>query len=162
MRRQQQEMVETARRASAIPGLARARRADARPALHALRNIDRQAALARHPPRARARGTRVFDHLAAALTAGTGSLEREKSLRLPHAAGAAAHRAGLRLGAGPGAGARTGFAGDRNRNLDFGGLAEGGFLQRDFHVLAQGGTPLAPAAPGLPGPAEQVFENIGE
>src|SRR5437879_10563500 len=139
MRRQRQENVEIARRASANPGLALARKADARTVLHALRNIDRQAALARPPPRARARGTRVFDHLAAALTAGTGSLEREKSLRLPHAAGAAAHRAGLRLGAGPGAGARTGFAGDRNRHLDFGGLAEGALLQRDSNVDAERG-----------------------
>src|SRR5205814_8835900 len=159
--RQRPETVEIARRASANPGLALARTADAPSVLHALRYIDRQAALARPPPRARARGTRVFDHLAAALTAGTGSLEREKSLRLPHAAGAAAHRAGLRLGAGPGAGARTGFAGDRNRNHDFGGLAVEGFLQRDFHVVAQVGTTLAPAASALPGHAEQVFENIG-
>src|SRR5258707_4140351 len=160
---QRQENVEIARRAAADPGLALASKADARAVLHALRDIDRQATLARPAPRARARGTRVFDHLAAALTAGAGSLEREKSLRLPNAAGAAAQRAGLRLGAGLGPGARTGFASDRNRNLDFGGLAEEGFLQRDFHVVAQVGTTLAPAAAAaLPGHAEQVFENIGE
>ena len=77
--------------------------------------------------------------------------------------GAAAHRAGLRLGAGLGAGARAGFAGDRDRNLDLRGLAVEGFLQRDFHVVAQVGAALAAAAAAaLPGHAEQVFENIGE
>ena len=77
--------------------------------------------------------------------------------------GAAAHRAGLRLGAGLGAGARAGLAGDRDRNLDLRGLAEEGFLQRDFHVVAQVGAALAAAAAAaLPGHAEQVFENIGE
>src|SRR5438046_2954305 len=76
-------------------------------------------------------------------------------------AGAAAHRAGLRLGAGLRAGTGTGLAGDRNRDLDLGGLAEEGFLQRDFHVVAQIGAALAPAAtPALPAHAEQVFEDI--
>src|SRR5258707_13146289 len=160
---QRQENVEIARRPAADAGLALAGKADARAVLHALRDIDRQAALARHAPRARARGTRVFDHLAATLTARAGSLKREKSLRLPHAASAAAQRAALRLGAGLRAGARTGFAGDGNRNLDLGGLAEEGFLQRDFHVVAQVGATLAPAAASaLPGHAEQVFKNIGE
>src|SRR6202030_3042424 len=104
-----------------------------------------------------------FDHLATAQTARAGSLQREKSLRLPYPAGAAAHRAGLRLGAGLGADARTGFAGDRDRNLDLGSFAEEGFLQRDFHVVAQIGAALAStAATALPGHAEQVFKNIGK
>jgi hypothetical protein len=83
-------------------------------------------------------------------------------LRLPHPARAAAHRTGLRLGAGLCAGARTGLAGDRDRNLDLRGLALKGFLQRDFHVVAQVGAALAAAAAPLPGHAEQVFENIRE
>jgi hypothetical protein len=105
----------------------------------------------------------VLDHLTAALTAGAGPLKREESLGLPHAASAAAGRAGLRLGAGLGAGARTGLAGDRDRDLDLRGLALKGFLERDFHVVAQIGAALASAtAAALPGHAEQVFENIGE
>ncbi len=56
------------------------------------------------------------------------------------------------------------FAGHRNRDLDLGGLAEEGLLQRDFHVVAQVGAAFAPAAaaPALAGHAEQVFENIGK
>src|ERR1700730_17556889 len=161
MRRQREENVEIARRAATHTGLAFAGKPDARAVFHALRNIDRQRALARHPAGTRARRTGILDYLAAALAAGTGSLQREKSLRLPHAAGAAAHRAGFRLGAGLGTGARTGFAGHRNRNLDLGGLAEEGFLQRDFHIVAQVGAAFAAAAASaLPGHAEQVFENI--
>src|SRR6266480_2949168 len=160
---ERQENVEIARRSATDAGLAFAGKPNAGAIFHALRNVDRQCPLARYPSRARAGRTGIFDHLAAALTAGAGSLQREKSLRLPHPAGAAAHRAGLRLGAGLGAGARTGFAGHRDRDLDLRGLAEEGFLQRDFHVVAQVLAALAPAATSaLPGHAEQIFENIRE
>ena len=55
------------------------------------------------------------------------------------------------------------LAGDRDRDLDLRGLAEKRLFQRDFHVVAQVGAALAPAAAAaLPGHAEQVFENIGE
>src|SRR6185436_11954706 len=88
-------------------------------------------------------------------------LQREEALGRPHASSAAAYRTGLRLGAGLGAGARTGLAGDRDRDLDLRGLAEVGFLQRDFHIVAQVGAALASATPpALPGHAEQVLENI--
>src|ERR1700730_6709758 len=81
---------------------------------------------------------------------------------LPSPPSPAAGRAGLRLGAGLGAGTRTGFAGDGDRNLDLRGLALEGFFQRDFHVVAQVGAALASAAPALAGHAEQIFENVGE
>ncbi|MGY4300594.1 hypothetical protein ACVWXN_008689 [Bradyrhizobium sp. i1.4.4] len=61
-----------------------------------------------------------------------------------------------------GADARAGLAGDRDRNLDLRGLAAKGFLERDFHVVAQVGATLAAAAAALPGHAEQVFEDVGE
>src|SRR5207237_8502311 len=118
--------------------------------------------LARRPGGAYSRRTGVLARLAADLTAGAGPLQREKSLRLPHPPRAAADRTGLRLGAGFGAGARAGLAGDGHRNLDLRGLALEGFFQRDFHVVAQVGAALAAAAPALAGHAEQIFEDVGE
>src|SRR5450432_4746937 len=99
MRGQRQENVEIARRSATNTGLAFAGKPDARTVFHAVRDIDRQGPLACHPPRARARRTGIFDHLTAALAARTGSLQREKSLRLPYSPLPAAHRTGLRLGA---------------------------------------------------------------
>src|ERR1700712_5425922 len=160
--RQRQENIEVAGRSAADAGLAFAGEADTGAVLDALGNVDRQRAIARHPSRTRAARAGILDHLAAALTGRAGALQREEALGLADPAGAAAHRTGLRLGAGLGAGARTGFAGDRDRNLDLRGLALEGFLQRDFHVVAQVGAALATAAaaPALAGHAEQVFENI--
>src|SRR4029079_6860845 len=153
--RQRQENVEIAGRSAADGGFALAREANAGAVFHALRNVDGQGPVARHPSRARAGWTGVFDHLAAALAARAGPLPRKEALGLPHAALPAAHRTGLRLGAGLGAGARTGFAGDRDRNLDLRGLALKGLFQRDFHVVAQVGAALAAtAAATLPGHAE--------
>src|SRR6185503_13291727 len=150
-------------RSAADAGFAFAGQTNAGAVLDALRDVDRQSPVARHPSRPCAVRAGVLDHLAAALTAGAGPLQREEALGLPHPAGAAACRAGLRLGAGLGAGARAGLAGDRDRNLDLRGLAEVGFLQRDFHVVAQVGAALASAAaPALPGHAEQILENIGK
>src|SRR6202043_2432475 len=152
-----------ARRPAADAGLAFAGEPDSGAVFHPLRNVDRQGPLPRHPSRADAGRAGVLDHLAAALAARAGSFQREEALRLPHPPGAAAGRAGLRLGAGLGAGARTGFAGDRDRNFDLGGLADEGFLQRDFHVVAQVLAALAPAAAAaLSGHAEQILENIGK
>src|SRR4051794_10451501 len=164
MRGQRQENVETAGRPAAHAGLALAGEANAGAVFDALRNIDRQRAVARHPPRADTGRTGILDHLAAALAAGTGPLQCEEALGLPDAARAAARRTGFRLGAGLGAGARAGLAGDGDRNLDLGGLAEKGLFQRDFHVVAQIRAALAPAAAAgaLPGHAEQILENIGK
>src|SRR5439155_23635156 len=157
-----QENVEVAGRPAADAGLAFAGKTDTRAVLDALGDVHRQRAVARHPSRARAIRAGILDHLAAALTAGAGPLQREEALGLPHPACAAAHRTGLRLGTRLGAGARTGLAGDRDRNLDLRGLALKSFLQREFHIVAQVGAALASTAASLPGHAEQVLENIGE
>src|SRR3974390_449848 len=104
MRGQREENVEVAGRSAADAGLAFAGQPDPRAIFDALRDIDGQRPFARHPARARAGGAAVFDHLAAALTARAGALQGEKALRLPDPPGSAAHRTGLRLGAGLGAG----------------------------------------------------------
>src|ERR1700744_499940 len=116
MRGQRQENVEVAGRPAADAGLAFAGKPDPGAVFHALRDVDGERALARHTARARAGGTGILDHLAAALAAGAGTLQGEEALGLADAAHAAAHRAGLRLGAGLGAGAGAGIAGDRDRN----------------------------------------------
>ena len=59
------------------------------------------------------------------------------------AAGAAAMGAELQLAAGLGAGAGAGLAGDRGRDAHLGGLAGEGFVEVDFHVVAQVGAALA-------------------
>ena len=108
--------------------------------------------------------TRTVDRLAAALAVRTGALEREEALGVADFALAAAHLAGLWLGAGLGAGAGAGFAGHRGRDADLRRLAGVGLLQRDFHVVAQIGAALAAgaAAAAAAAHAEQVVENIGE
>src|SRR5258708_1884320 len=163
VRSQRQENVKIARRPTADAGLAFARKPDPGSIFHALRNIDRQRPLACRATGTRACGTRILDHLAAALAARAGSLQREKSLGLPHPASPATHRTGLGLGAGLGAGAGTRLASNRDRDLDLGGLAEEGLFEGDFHIVAQVGAALAATAtPALPGHAEQVLEDIGE
>src|ERR1051325_5375989 len=146
MVRQRQENIKVTRRPAADAGFALAGQPDAGAILNPLRDVDRQRAVALYASRARAGGARIFNGLPAALTARAGSLKRKKALRLPHPPGAAAHRAGFRFGAGPGAGTRAGVAGDRNRDLDLRGLAEKRFFQGDFHIVAQIRATLAPAA----------------
>src|SRR5689334_20662342 len=161
--RQRKENVEITRRTAADAGFAFAREPDPGAVLDALRDVDRQGAVALHAARARAGRACVLDHLAAAMTAGAGALQREEALGLADASGAAAGRAGLRLGAGLGAGARAGVAGDRDRNLDLRRLALERFFQRDFHVVAEIGAAFAAAtAATLAGHAEQIFEDVGE
>src|SRR4051812_47055914 len=87
MRRQRQENVEIAGWPAADAGLAFTGEANPGAVFHPLRNIDRQRAVARHPSGARAGRTGIFDHLAAALTAGAGALQREEALGLPDASG---------------------------------------------------------------------------
>src|SRR5437763_10972806 len=102
---QRQENIEIARRTAADPGLAFAGEANAGAVFDALRNVDREGAVARHPSRTDTGGTGVFDHLAAALTTRTGAFQRKEALSLPYPPLSATGRAGLRLGAGLGAGA---------------------------------------------------------
>src|SRR5207249_1403913 len=88
VRGEREEDVEIARRPTAHAGLALAGKPDARAILDAGRNVDRERALARDAARARAGWTRAFDHLAAALTAGAGALQREEALGVADAASA--------------------------------------------------------------------------
>ena len=163
VRGQRQENVKIARRPAADTGLALTRQPDPGSIFDTLGNIDRQRPLACRAAGTRARGTRILDHLAASLATRTGSLQGEKSLRLPHAAGSTACRTVLGLGAGFGAGTRTGLACDRDRDLNLGGLADEGLFEGDFHIVAQIGTALAAtAAPALPGHAEQILKDVGE
>src|ERR671935_162699 len=55
---------------------------DAGAILDSSRNVDRERALARHASRAGTRGTRVVDHLPAALAGRTRPLQREEPLRM--------------------------------------------------------------------------------
>src|SRR5258708_6415558 len=98
--RQRQENIEIAGRATADAGLAFTGEPDPRAVFDALRDVDRQGAVARHPSRSCAGRTGVFDHLAAALAAGAGPLQREETLGLPHPPLPASHRPGLWLVAG--------------------------------------------------------------
>ena len=125
-------------------------------------DVDRQGPLPHHPAGTGAGRTGILDHLATALTARTSPLQREEALRLPDAARTTARRAGFWLGAGLGADARTGFAGDGDRDFDLRRLALKSLFQADLHVVAQIGAALAAAAATLARHAEQVFENVGE
>src|SRR5438046_3871578 len=83
---------------------------------------------------------------------------------MAHLAGAAAGRAGLRLGAGLRAAARARLARHRGRDAHLRGLAGERLLERDLHVVAQVRAALAPAAAAAPAAAhaEQVFEDVRE
>src|SRR5262249_12710169 len=126
--------------------------------------VARGAAAGGPPPRARAGRAGIIDDLATALAGRTGPLEREETLGVTDASLTAAGRTSLGLGAGLGAGARAGLAGHRGRDAHLGGLAAIGFLQGDFHVVAQIGAALAAAAASAAtaAHAEQVIEGVGE
>src|SRR5262249_60932657 len=146
VRRQRQEDVEIAVRPAAHAGLAFTGEPDAGAVLDARRHVDRERALARHAAGPGAVRARIVDHLAAALAGDAGALQGEEALGMPYLAGAAAGRAGLRLGAGLGARAGAGLAGHGGRDADLRGLAAERFLERDLHVVAQIRAALAPAA----------------
>ena len=159
-----EENVEVAGRPAAHARFAFACKPDAGAILDSSGNVDRKRALARHSSRAGTRGTRVVDHLAAALAGRTRPLQCEESLRMADASLTATCWTGFGSGAGLGARARTGFAGHRGWNAYLGILSRIGLLQGDFHVVAQIGAALAAAAASAP-PAthpEQVIEYVGE
>src|SRR5215813_13615855 len=164
MRAEREENVEIPGRSTAHARLALAREPDAGAILDARGDVDRKRALARHPPGARARRAGIIDDLAAALAGRTGPLEREETLGVTDASLAAAGRTSLGFGAGLGARAGTPLAGHRGRDAHLSGLAAIGFLQGDFHVVAQIGAALAPAAASTAtaAHAEQVIEDVGE
>src|SRR5215813_13329282 len=76
----------------------------------------------------------------------------------------AASRTSFRPGAGLGARARAGPARHRGRNSHLGVFSGLGFLQSDFHVVAQIGAalPAAAASAASATHAEQVIEYVGE
>src|SRR4029077_2024819 len=138
-------------------GLAFARKADAGAVLDAGRHVDRERAFARDAARARAVRAGIVDHLAAPLTGDAGALQGEEALRVAHLAGAAAGRAGLRLGAGLGARSRARLAGDGGRDAHLGIFARVGLFERDLHVVAQIRAALAATAAPAPPARGQVF-----
>ena len=147
---ERQENIEIARRAAAHAGFALAGEPDAGAVLDALRDVDRQRALAGDAARSRVQARAgIVDHLAAALAGRAGALQREEALRVADAAGAAAGRAGLRLGAGLGAepeqASQVTEVGMRISAV----LPRERILQRDLHVVAQVGAALAAAGAAL-------------
>src|SRR3974377_1856062 len=132
MRRDRKEDVEIAGRAAAQSRLALAGQANAGAVLDAGRDIDRERALAGGPAETAAGGAGLVDYLAAAMTGRAGALQGKETLGGADVALAAAGRARLRLGAGLGAIAAAGFAGDRGRNPDLGVLATIGLLEGEL------------------------------
>src|SRR3978361_223006 len=83
VRGQREKNIEVARWATADAGFPLTGQPDAGAVFDALRDIDRQGPFALDASGSRTVRARIFDHLAAALTAGTGSLQRKETLRLP-------------------------------------------------------------------------------
>ena len=86
----------------------------------------------------------------------------KKPWRRPHLADAAAGAARGGRGAGLGAAARAVFAHDGCRHADLRRLALIGFRQRDFHVVAKIGAPLARRALARAALAHELAEQIVE
>src|SRR3954449_7538135 len=131
MRRDRQEDVEIARRASARAGFAFACETNARTILDARRDIDGQCTVARDPTRPGTGRARIVDHLPAALTAGTGPFKREESLRMADTTRTTTMRTRLWLAASLGAGAGAGFTSNRSRDPHLRGLAVVGLIEPD-------------------------------
>src|SRR5262249_18472638 len=157
-------MVQIPGGAPAHTRLALARKPYAGAVLDPRGDVDRMRALARNPSGARAGRAGIIDDLAAALSGRTGRLEREETWSATDASLTAAGRTSLGFGAGLGAGAGAALARHRGRDAHLGGLAEIGFLQGDFHVVAQIGAALAAAAASAAtaAHAEQIIEDVGE
>ena len=124
VRRYRQEDVEVAGRSAAQARFAFAGQPDARAVLDAGRDVDRQRAVARHA--ARAAAARHGSSITWPRPWHDGQVRSsvKKPCACANPALAAAGRAGFRLGARLGAGARARFAGDRGRNSNLRGLAD--------------------------------------
>src|SRR5690606_8914166 len=96
MRRGRQENIQISWRTASRPCLALTRQPNARSVFNARGNIDRERPLLGHAALAIALAARIRDRLAPATALRTGTLNGEKSLRCPHAAGTIAHAAGGR------------------------------------------------------------------
>src|SRR5262245_66675681 len=89
VRRDFEENIQIAGRTAAQPCLAFSSQPNARAVLHPGRDMDRKGAFARHPAAASTHFAGIVDHLTAAMTGGTGALQRATSLWLPSLACAA-------------------------------------------------------------------------
>src|SRR5436305_13553637 len=141
-----EENVEVAGRPAAHARFAFACKPDAGAILDSSGNVDRKRALARHSSRAGTRGTRVVDHLAAALAGRTRPLQCEQSLRMADASSTATCWTGFGSGAGLRARARTGFAAHRAWTASLPSLRPLRLLQADLHRVSPIGARLAAAA----------------
>src|SRR5262245_48214385 len=97
------------------------------------------------------------------MTARAGPFQREKTLRVPNLAGAAAGRAWLRLGAGPGAASRASFACHRGWDANLRCFAGKSLVEGNFHVIAEVGPALTPGTPAAATcHAEDTFKDISK
>src|SRR3546814_9691598 len=101
MRRHREKDVEIACGRAAQPSLALAGQPDAGAVLDALRDVHLQRLFTMHPPGALAGAAGLVDHLAAAVTGGTGAIDGEEALLGAHAAAPVAGLAADRLGPPP-------------------------------------------------------------
>src|SRR6185437_14278823 len=160
-----QEDIEIARRPAAGAGLALAAEANAGAVLDAGRDVDLERLLAAHAALAGADLARLVDHLSGAVAGRAGALDGEEALLGADAAAAVAGRALVRFGAGLGARAVAGLAGDRARDAHRGLGAAIGLLQRDLEIEAQVLAAHVGASTGtLPAPAavEHLLEDVAE
>src|SRR6185436_21177671 len=125
------------RRPAACAGLALAGQADARAVLDAGRNGDLERLVAPHAALTRTGAAGLVDHLARAVAGVAGALDGEETLLGAQPAAAVAGRALGRLGAGLGARAVAGLAGDRARHPHRGLGAGMGLFQGDLKIEAQ-------------------------
>ena len=167
MRLDRQENIKIARRAAPHTRLTLTGQTDARSVLNTGRYVDGQRPLFRHAALTATLAAGIGDCLTATMTGRAGALDRKEALRGAHTTGTGAGRAGLGLGAGLGAGTGAGFTGHGSRNTDLRGFALVGFLQRDFHVVAQVGAAFTPAGRAARTStahhlAEDILEDVGE
>src|SRR5262249_40317602 len=152
-----------ASRASTQPGLAFTCKTDAGPILHSRRNVHRERALTRDAAAAATDFAGIVDHLPTAMAGRAGAFECEEALCMADFSDAATGPARLRLGPSLGTSARAGFASYRGWNADLGRLAGEGFLQGDFHIVAQVRASLTTRTAAARGPhAENTFKNVGK
>ena len=131
--------IQIARRPAIHTSLTFTGQTDAVALVNAGRDAYRQGFLFLDAPLTMTMGARIGNDLAAAVTARTSLLHREKALLHTHLTMSTASRAGSRFGTRLGAGAMAMLAFGQYRHADFGFSATRCFFQRDFQVVAQVG-----------------------
>src|SRR5258706_3499791 len=157
--------IEVARRAAVHARFAFSRQPDPLALVDALRDVDFEHLVLLDPPFAVAGQTRIGDHLAGAMAGRTRLLNRKKSLRHAHRAGAVAGAARLGTRAGLGTAAMAGLAVVPRRHANVGRESSGRLFERDLHVVAQIGAAKSAAAGSTARTrrtAENVAENVAE